>query len=449
MKKRVLALMLVLLLAVTTFAGCGNSGDGGVDDGQASGGKTELVLWDYYGSNYHGKLQEMADLFNDSQDEYKLTVEQGGTILQKMELMQPKDYPSLFMAKNSEIGTITESGYTVPLQDYLDKDEDKWTDDILDCIKRGYCDDKGNMLGGILGVSCHGLMVNVTMLNQAGYQLEDVTSYEKMAEIAAAAYNKGLCTYGYVWYDGIDILDILTYQGVDIIDGGNGHDGDVTKCLYKTGETYESLSKLTGLMANMIDAGVAKENMDEYRGGQAPFVNGEVLFWTTTNSVVYTMEDATDFEWAFVPLMGVDDDATYKDGVLASGGGLFIANTGNEKEMQGAYEFIKFMSEKDNMIEWSTYGGYIPFTNEALGDSAWTTWRDEHFPSAAALVERMKNTPKELRYPNNPVSEQLKTANKNIFSAIILDPKADVDTYIDEAESSVTGSIQMLNLRKK
>jgi len=447
MKKRVLSVfMAMMLIATSLLPGCGKSETTSNKEGEVTSGRTELVLWDYYGSNYHGKLQEMAELFNASQDSYKLKVEQGGTIIQKMELMKQEDYPSLFMCKNNTLGTLIDSKYTVPLQKFLDKDEDKWTDDILDVVKRGYCDEEGNMIGGILGVSMAGLMVNTTMLKQAGYELEDITSFVTMTEIAKAAHSKGLCTYGYIWSDGVDILDILTYQGVDIVDGGNGHTGKVTKCLYTEGETYESLKKLTGLMAEMIDSGVAAKNVSEYSGGKTPFLNSQALFWTCTNSVVYNLEDV-EFEWAFIPLVGVDENAKWNGGVLSAGGGLFIADTGNEKEMQGAYEFIKFMAQKENIVEWSTYGGYMPFTNEALSDPEWISWRDEYFPSAAALEERMKNSPEGLRYPNNPVQEQLETANMNIFSNIIRDAKGDLDSYIKEAEESITSSIQLRNLR--
>ncbi len=448
MKKKLLSLMLVLVLIGSTLTGCGKSGgEAGEEGGETSTGRKEVVVWNTYGSNYHGKMVEMANQFNASQEEYTVTVEQTTTVIQKMELLKQEDYPTVFTSRASYLGSLTEGTYVVPLQKFLDKDDDKWTDDIYESVRTTYSDLGGNMIGCPLGLSTRGFMVNTTILEKAGYTLEDITSFEKVTEIAQAAYDKGLCTYGYIWSDGIDIMDILTYQGVDLVDGGNGWDKKETKSLYNEGETYEALKKLLGLMAGMIESGAAAENIGEENGGKAPFVNGEALFWTCSNSYGYTLEGVSDFEWSFVPFVGVDENAKWKNCALSEGSAFFIADTGDEKEMQGGYEFIKFMAEKEQMISWSTTGGYIPYTNEAAQDATWAAWKEEYFPSLTNIEEVVKNTSVDFRLPNTRVMEQILNTNLNIFSNIIADPTADLDTYIKEAADSINSAIEMKNLR--
>jgi radical SAM protein with 4Fe4S-binding SPASM domain len=111
------------------------------------------------------------------------------------------------------------------------------------------------MLGGIMGVSTKGWFVNVDLLKKAGYTLEDITSFEKVAEIAQTAHKKGLCKYGYTPYESFEIQNMLCYQGIDIFDKENGFAGVPTKCLLGEGEAYSYMKKLTETYAKMAKDG--------------------------------------------------------------------------------------------------------------------------------------------------------------------------------------------------
>ena len=231
MKKTWLRLMAMLIAAVLVLSGCGGSGSSGdskaADNGGSSqeagqdeqesvihakrldDGKIELVFWMYYGDGSYDGLNNVVNMFNAQSDKYFLRMEYGGTgdnIRQRMRFLEPKDYPSLFTGAPNATYEFANADHIVKLQEYLDKDPDKWADDIFDVVKRSYCDTDGNMIGGCLGVSIKGWMVNLDMLEQAGYSLSDITSFEKVAEMSQTAHDKGLCAYGYSPYYGYDIL---------------------------------------------------------------------------------------------------------------------------------------------------------------------------------------------------------------------------------------------------
>lgn len=446
MKKKLLALSLVFILCCTGLIGCGGSPDG--EGSKTSSGKTELVLWMTYGDDSYDGLEKLVEMFNEQSEDYHLTMEYGGTTtetIQKLNSLGKESYPSLFTGSPDVLYEYANSEYVVSLQDFLDEDEDQWEDDIFEAAKKAYSDKDGNMVGGILGVSAKGWMVNVTMLEAAGYTLDDITSMEKVAEITKAAHDKGLCKYGYTPYNGNEIIDVLTYQGVDVFDSDNGYGDSITKCLYTEGDTYTSLSKLLKLYAGLGDAYY-------YGGGGANgtsmFVNKQMLFWGCTNSFVYTISDMNiDFEWAFVPYVGVDDNAEYKDCVIAEGTGLFIANTGDEAEMQGAYEVIKYFSSVEAQNAWCTYRGYVPYTSEALNSEGWTTWRDENFPSATRLETQMMNTTSDIKLPYMQIGKTLMEQSGKLLSKISSDPTADVNTFIEQITENINQSIELLNLR--
>ena len=449
MKKKLLALMLILVLVCTGLVGCGGGSSTEADEGtQTSGGKTELVLWMTYGDDSYDGLEKLVEMFNAQSEEYHLTMEYGGTTtetIQKLNSLDKEFYPSLFTGSPDVLYEYANAGYVTSLQGYLDEDDDNWDEDIIAAAKKAYTDKNGDMVGGILGISAKGWMVNVDMLKEAGYTLDDITSMEKVAEITKAAHDKGLCKYGYTPYSGNEIVDILTYQGVDVFDGNNGYADSISKCLYTEGDTHEALSKLMKLYASMGDAFY-------YGGGGSSgtsmFVNKQMLFWGCTNSFVYTLADMSmDFEWAFVPYVGVDDNATYKDCAMAEGTGLFIADTGNEAEMQGAYEVIKYFATPEAQMAWCTYRGYIPFTNEALASSEWTTWRDESFPSATVLEEQMMNNTTDIKLPYSQIGKTLIENSGKLHSKISSDPNGDIEQYIKEVTENLNQAIEIMNLR--
>lgn len=448
MKKRLLAIVLVLVLACSMLTACGSK----QEDNQSASGKMELSLWSTYTEASNVKMAELVAKFNAQSDKYEVRLEIGQSSSQnrqKLAASTPDYYPSLFMGTNNTIFEYAESKYTAPIQQFIDKDSDDWTADMLGAVRTGFSDLEGNLVGVPVGNSVKGYMVNIDYLAEAGYALEDMTTFEKIAEAAQTAKQKNVCQYGYIPSDGSNILNMLLYQGVDLFDAANGYDGDVTKCLYNEGETYTYLKKYCEILADLFKTEAAMKNSNGADGGISTFVNGKAMFWATTSSFVYEFADVDlGFEWAFIPFRGIDENAKNTDVVFAEGTGIFIGNTGDEAEMQGAYEFIKFLAEPENQIFWCTFRGYTPYTKEALESQEWITWRDENHPTAAALEAPLQNENMTLRFPNTTVISKVLTVNIELTSYIMSNPEGNVDDYIKNAADSIQQSIDMVNARK-
>lgn len=446
--KKILVLLLALLLTCGCLAGCGGNGK---SKDSSEDGVTELVLWSSYPEESLVVLRQVIERFNKEFPQYHLTVEYPGTVANirmKLTTLRAEDYPSIFFGTPAAIGEYASAEFTAPIQPYLDADEEKWTDDIYENVKVVYSDLEGNMIGSPIGVSAKGYIVNTTALKAAGYSLEDITSFEKLAEAAKAAVSKGVIKYGYNINDGSDILDMLLYQGVDILDADNGFNGEVTKCLYGEGDTNAALKKLLTLQAELYGANAAYVNNSGAQGGASLFINGDLMFWSCTNSLLYEFDDIElGFDWAFIPHLGVDDNAKYKGYALTEGTGMFIANTGNETEMQGAYEFLKYMARTDNQVFWSTYRGYVPFTKAAAEHEDWIAFQKEVFPSSERLIEMMQNTPSDFRQPYGNLITPITSANKDMEGFIMSEPDGDIDSYIKDALDSINESIEILRLR--
>lgn len=448
MKKKLLAGLLAFALACTGLVGCGGNN---ADSGKTADGKIELTIWSSYTAATNAKFEELVKKFNKENTKYEVSVQTGQAASgnrQKLSTSTPEYYPSLFMGTNNAIYEYAEADYVAPVQDFIDKDSEDFTAGMLASVRASYSDAEGRLVGMPVGVSAKGYMVNLNVLEKTGYTVDDLTSFEKIAAAAQAAYDKGASEYGYIPADGSEVLDMLLYQGVDIFDNDNGHSGEITKSMYAEGDTNKALKKIANIYAGMVESGACMKNTKGQDAGTATFVSGRSLFWACTSSFVYELEDVNvEFDWAFIPFQGVDENAKYKGSVLAEGTSIFIANTGDEDEMQGAYEFLKFLAQPENQIFWSTFRGYTPYTEEALASEEWIAWRDEHYPSEAKLEEKFKVLNTELKFPNATITNKLLDASFAIVSNIISDPSGDLDTYIEESADTLNKSIEILRLR--
>ena len=448
MKKKLLAGLLACVLACTGLVGCGSSTE---NSGKTADGKIEVTLWSSYTAASNAKFEELVKEFNSENTKYKVSVQTGQAASgnrQKLSTSTPEYYPSLFMGTSNAIYEYAEASYVAPIQDFIDQDSEDFTAGMLASVRAAYSDTEGNLIGMPVGVSAKGYMVNLDVLEKTGYTVEDLTSFEKIVAAAQAAFDKGASEYGYIPSDGSEVLDMLLYQGVGIFDAENGHSGEITKSMYGEGDTNEALKKMAKLYAGMVESGACMKNTKGQDAGTATFVSGRSLFWSCTSSFVYEIEDVNvEFDWAFIPFQGVDENATYKESVLVEGTSIFIANTGDEEEMQGAYEFLKFLAEPENQIFWSTFRGYTPYTEEALASEEWITWRDEHYPSEAKLEEKFKVVNTELKFPNATITNKLLDASFQIVSNIIAEPNGDLNSYIEDAADTLNKSIEILQLR--
>lgn len=457
MKKKMSVLGALILSLALLVAGCGTgggtAGNKNPNGNPSADGKIELSLWHTWGTKNAGWLQAMADDFNSSQDKYTVVLvnqQSAGTIRQKLSTLKQDSYPAIFCGQPTATSYYNSVSYIKPLQDFVDADDTDWTADIYQSVKDSYSNLEGRMLGAPFGVSCNGYFVNVDLIRQAGYSLEDMTSFEKIAEIAKAVTAKGLCKYGIAFYStGVELPDMLTVQGVDLVDAENGYAGEPTKSLLSEGETHESASKAVKLIASLYEAGVAYPYGADTAGETMPsFYNGNLAICMATNSWShYIVDNGTEFEYAFVPAVGVDEKAANSGSALVEGTGLYICDTGNDEQMQGAYKFIKFLAEPKQQAYWCCKLGYVPYTDEAVAQETYTEWVNSNFPSLVELREKIKAS--KLRGSYTAIPDEILSACNEMLSYVAADPKGDLEAYIQDAGQAIEEGFEIQALRRQ
>ena len=450
--KVVLSLFLVMAMGLG-LCGCGNNG-AGTGDGGSKDGVIEITWWSYYAQSNMEYITTMINDFNASQDKYHVTmVNQGGAAEIRTKLLSTKqeNLPSLFTGTPITTGYYASSDFVAPMQQFLDSDTDDWDSGIYDVVRSSYCDLDGNMIGWPFGVSSAGWFINTDLLQQAGYSIDQITNFEVMAQAATAIVDKGLAKYGIAFgTNGVDLYDMLTLQGVDMVDADNGYSGEVTSCIFDEGDTAKALNKAMDIFAKLYKNKVALTYGSDINSNSIPlFVKGDCAMFYATNS--YANKVVTynpDFEYVFIPSVPVDANAKYLGNALSEGTGSYICNTGDEAEMQGAYEFIKFLAKPENQAYWATCTGYIPYTEEAYAVETYQTWMTTNFPSATKVKEILLNSPGELRGPYVTIPNALQTACSDLYYAVSLEPTGDISEFIQEGIDVVDEAIEIQALRK-
>ena len=443
LSKKLLALLLCMIMCLGLCA-CG----GGDDDTEDEDGLvTELSLWFPYGSLSQAYLDQLVDDFNMSQEDYYVEIQNMGsvgTVRQKLDsTLSQSDYPDMICGQTIATAYYASSSWLKKVQDFVDQEETDWTQGMYTSVRNAYTDLDGNLLGYPLGVSCSGYWVNVDAIEEAGYKLEDLITYEKIIEVGTATVKKGICEYGLSYLgSGVELLDMLTIQGVNYVDNNNGFDGNPTKSLLMEGETYKYYKKAAELFAGTYSSGIAYEY-----GTGAPFGkfnDGKLAFVYATNSWGhYVFDGEPEFEYAFIPSVAVDADAKYLGSVLCEGTGLYMCDTGNEKKMKGAYEFIKFMAQPENQSKYCQGLGYVPYTDEAVAQADYQEWMADYLPSSQNIIDKLKAAPEDLRTPYVEFFDEMLNVTNELYSYVAQDPTGDLEKYMKNAAKVMEDGIEI------
>lgn len=484
---KILALALAVMMACAAFGGCGgkkkDGGTGSAESGASSaesaasagassgaasaggtqstagggggGGVKKITCWIGYGSYNFNAVGEIIKKFNAAQSKYVVSqTNNGGSdqLRTKLLSLEQKEYPSVISGTPVTIAQYAENDFTVPIQEFMGND--KWADDMFPSVRASYTDRKGRLVGVPIGVSVTGYGVNLDALKKTGYELKDVDSFEKMVEIAIKAVKGGHIRYGISFGVGNDTHDTLRVQGMDFIDNGNGWNSSARKALLQSGNNKAIIEKYCGLITKLYTEKAARE-YSNFGVGVGEFSAGNILFYGCTNSYFspIVVTGKTNFNWDFLPHPGLDSNAKYKGSILSEGTGLFICNTGDKEEEQGAYEFLKYCTSTEAQDIMCTMTTYVPYTKSAAASKAITDFHTNKFPQAKSVTDRLLNSSKDLRGTYAAVGSELQYGLIDMMQIISTEPtkdyKDDIANLNNRVQQALDNQARREALQKK
>lgn len=163
--KKALSLLLVAIMCLGLFAGC-------------AGGETGSVYWLNFKPESDEVLQEIAKMYTEETGvEVKVVTAASGTYNQTLIAeMDKSEAPTLFVIGNQN--AVKEwKDYALNLKDTaiakeLNTDAYNMYDADGNLVSIGYC------------YECYGIIVNPTLIEQAGYKMEDLKNFESLKKVA-------------------------------------------------------------------------------------------------------------------------------------------------------------------------------------------------------------------------------------------------------------------------
>ncbi|NTZ19851.1 ABC transporter substrate-binding protein [Paenibacillus sp. JMULE4] len=438
MKLKSLWLSLLSLVIVFSLVGC--SPEASTSEARKTGdGKIKVTFWHAMNGTPGDLIKSMVDKYNASQSKYFVEASYQGTYEEALTKLKAvggtKEAPTIMQAQEIATKYMIDSGFVQPVQDFIDKDNydlSKLEENIL-----GYYQVNGKLYSMPFNTSNSILFYNKDKFKAAGLDPENPpTTYAEIREAAKKLTNsndKGFSLVIYGWF----VEQLLANQGADMVDHGNGRDALATKSLLDSKQSLEIFKWLDDMNKDGSIGNYGRK-FDDVR---AAFRAGKVaMFLDSTAGTPGNVKDVPfQVGTAFMP----SPDGK-NNGVIVGGASLWIMNSVAEEEKEGAWDFMKFMTQPETQAEWAAGTGYFPITKAAYDQQV---LKDTYakYPQFTTAVKQLQQT-------------KLSSATKGALISVFPEARLEVATAIervykgedpqkvvDELNKKVTGLIEENN----
>lgn len=388
---------------------------------------TEIKYWYCWTGATQENNIELAEKFNETIGKEKgihVTAEYQGTYDECHQKLQAAfvagETPAVSVMEISTIRRFAESGMLETLDSYVNASGVDMSDFYEGLLPNCYVDDT---IYGLPYLRSTPIMYcNNTILNEAGWDYQDIKTWDDLEAAARAVHEKtgkyGVSQYSYLW-----TLDAF------MIEHGSGTLNDTEDAtMLNTAEGKEVI----GFWKKLIDDGVVHAyNHTEYEKVTTDVQNlGTAIWFGSTGSLKDNLAIAEELGFelgtAFIP-------KALEYGTPTGGCCVVMMSNISDEEKQAAWEFIKFMTETEQAINSSIKTGYLP-SRKSAGESETMQKYFEEMPLAKVALDQLSFV-KRAAYSNPNYIEAGAEIEKAMDAIYIND--ADIDSTLAELETKV------------
>ncbi len=409
MMKKVLMVMLVSMLAVTTIFANGSSEQAGSADSE------KMTLRFFFPIGTAGDLATimtgLCDEYSAQNPEVEIEAIYAGDYVQTFQRTltssRAGNPPDVAVLTNADVWTAVDEGIALPLQSFIDAEGPDFLDRFFPAMLDD-CKVAGEYVAIPFQKSTHVLYYNKDMFRAAGLDPEKgPETWDELVE-----YCKLLTVPGEVY--GVEIPIDFYYLAVFILqNGGTINNLEGTETYLDSPEAIETVRFLRSL----VEAGYAPAKR-LYGDSSSDFVAGKAAMMYNSSGSLAFVRDSCAFDW------GVCYLPAGKERVAPTGGGQFVICQGTSPErQQAAWEFIKWMTEPEQAAEWSIGSGFIA-VNPGAFDLPVMIEYNESLPQAVVARNQLEYAMGE--YPKTHDARQIAQTMSTAFESImagIVDPE--------------------------
>ena len=371
-----LSILAALPVIVLVLAACGGGEKAGPVSGTPSAipqtGPVEIEIWHSEPAANQETLKSMADRFNASQNEVKVTpVYQGSpddVITKLMASTGSGQVPAIVFTMETYIQRLIDSGFVTPIQDFVDRENYDFSD-LDERAVQSYTV-QGKLWGMPFCVDIPLLYYNKVVFREVGLDperppqtLEELRQYsEKILKRDASGnvQRSGVSLAITLWTE-----QVFAQQGDLLLDMNNGHDGRVTKVLFDN----DTGRRFFQWWHDMVEEGLAfnvgrnPSGADNYLAVATNRAAMTFGYAGALRSVVSALEKGMQgVEIGVGPVPGFADGT---GSTLLLAHGLWIMNQRPQEEQEAAWKFIKWLTEPEQQAEWFAGSGQLPVSRSS------------------------------------------------------------------------------------
>ena len=421
----------------------------------AAANAVRINVWHHFSAPEQVEMmQKFADEFNAKNPQYYVVVTMQGTtgdIGKKINAaITANALPEIATGNPGDVFDWNTSGAVAVLDDYIKDAKDGLTADQLAEMSMKtpngelYFDQVGGKTLGISpGRSTSVLYYNVDMLKAAGFN-EPPATWEDFDKICAAV-TKG---DNYCFAINSPSVETSTFATWVFSRGGTYASADEKKATFDDAAGVDSLKWLK----NLVDKGWAKTPSTTSRGDQTDFGNGKLAFTFGSTAGLPFYQDGVNgrkegpFQWSIAPYPAGPKGKQLVD---FFGPSMAIMKTTPDKQ-KGAWLFVKFMLQPQNLVEFGLRLSYFPATKSARDTiAAMDADKVKGTNARIALVlpqfkKGLSFIPMGVREPISPAWQGARALIQNMLTAVST-AKSSPDFTATDPEGAAKEGVQRVN----
>ncbi|EKN71006.1 extracellular solute-binding protein [Neobacillus bataviensis LMG 21833] len=379
-----------------------------------------IEFWHAMTGGLEKTLQTMTQEFNDSQSNITVKLVNQGTYddLNKKLMAAAKSHTSPVMAQAYEdwMQDYINNDLITDLTPYIQNKTVGWTDAELNDIVKVFREENtwNNKFYGVpFNKSTEILYYNTDMFKDNN--LKAPTTWKELEKAAQTLTKGNVVGMGFENAIGLNFPTWVQQAGGQFVDS------DKEKVTFDSAEGKKALTFLNDMVNNKKIARLAGE--DNYMSD--PFTRGDVGMYIGSSAGISFVGASAQgkINWATAPLPADKQASTQFQGT-----NLVTFDSAEDQQKLAAWEFMKFLSSKEQTIFWAKNTGYVPVRESALNDPEWKKHIEEN-PNYAAAEEQFDAG---YYFPHLNGAFAMKSAYSTEIQAVLVGKKS-VDQGIKDA----------------
>lgn len=374
----------------------------------------EITFWHAMSGDQEKSLQGLVDKFQKVNPNITVTLQNQSSypdLQQKITATtaSPKDLPTMTQAYPDWLLNAIDENLVLDLKPYIENETLKF--DNYDDIVKGFRE-ASTLDGKIYGIpfnkSTEVLWYNKTLFDKLNLTVPK--TYEEFAKVAKEIKDKENIVAG-----GFDSLS--NYYTTYLKNEGVVFDS-------KLDPTNEASTKAVNYYLDGIKNGYFRiAGTDKYLS--SPFGNETIAMLVGSNASETFVKQGVNnkFEIGVAPYPAKE--------VMQQGTDLFVFNSATAEQKTAAYEFLKFLTTKENQITWAKDTGYIPVRESAINS-------DEYKNSGSLIAPIIGEATKNLF--TNPLVKGMDSAfreSNTVLESILAEKNPDVKSKLESFKSTL------------